>query len=434
VPSLTGPKTNGWFTNGAGLTIESIPGVDFQYSVDGLPFAPYNPQAPPTITGDGFHIVDIRASNGGVAELFAPVDTTGPEVVVNVPANGSQFIVNQIVKADYFCRDSGSGVTSPCTVRLPNGTPLPNGATVDTSTAGPHTLTVDAVTDAAGHTTPPRTITYTVGYRKILFMSSRTTGGDIYAMNPDGSGVTQLTATAGLDEQPAWSPDGSKIAFASARNDKNGTGLDIYVMNADGSNVTRLTSAKQDDTAPAWSPDGTKIAFQSKRDGDPEVFVMNAADGSNQTQLTFNTKLDIEPTWSPDSRKLAFISDRKGTQNVWTMDASGANQTQITATTQPDSDPAWSPDGSKIAFTSKRGDNTGTVSDLYTVKPDGTNVVRLTNTKKNDVEPAWARDGQKLVFSSLRDGNAEIYVMPATPNAIQTRLTSNPAADGQPDW
>jgi CSLREA domain-containing protein len=431
---LSGPQVNGWYTQGAGLTIDPIPAVVFDVSVDGGDFKRYDPQAPPTISGDGVHRIDIRASNGGTAVLFVPVDTSPPEVVVNSPVSGGQYVVNAPLTADYFCRDSGSGVTSPCIVRLPNGTPLSNGDTLDTSTVGLHTLTVDAVTDAAGHTTPQRTITYTVGYRKILFMSSRTTGGDIYAMNPDGNGVTQLTGTAGLDEQPAWSPDGSKIAFASMRNDKNGTGLDIYVMNADGSNVVRLTSAKQDDTAPAWSPDGTKIAFQSKRDGDPEIFTMNAADGSNQTQLTFNTKLDIEPNWSPDGRKLAFISDRKGTQNVWTMDASGANQAQITTSTKPDGSPVWSPDGTKIAFDSKRDDNTGSVADLYTVKPDGTSIVRLTNTKKEDVEPAWSRDGRKLVFSSYRDGNPEIYTMPATPNAIQTRLTFNSAADGQPDW
>src|SRR6185295_11378390 len=99
------------------------------------------------------------------------------------------------------------------------------------------------------------------------------------------SGLTRLTTTAKIDEQPAWSPDDSKIAFASRRADKDGAGLDIWVMDANGQNPVRLTTAKDDDTAPAWSPDGTKIAFQSKRNGAPEIWVMNA-NGTGQTRLT----------------------------------------------------------------------------------------------------------------------------------------------------
>jgi CSLREA domain-containing protein len=424
--SVAGAHTgNGWFTASPALSVSAPQGVTFQVSIDGGPFGP----APTLITGDGVHTVDVRASNGGIAELIVPVDTTPPEITIVTPATGAQYVLNSQVKADYTCRDSGSGVVTAC------AGPVANGANIDTGSLGTKTFTVGGVTDAAGHTAPAKSVTYTVVLRrKILFASSRTSGGDIYAMNPDGSGVVQLTATAGPDEQPAWSPDGSKIAFASKRADVNGTLLDIYTMDPNGQNVRRLTTARGDDTAPAWSPDGTKIAFQSNRDGNVELYVMNA-DGTNQTRLTNNPNQDIEATYSPDGQKIAFASNRNGGPNIWVMDANGSNQKQLTFTTQPEGDPAWSPDGTKIAFSSKRSSTTtsGTAADIFTMKPDGTSIVRLTSAKADDLEPTWSRDNAMIAFTALRDGNPEIYIMNANGSG-QTRRTTNSGSDRQPDW
>src|SRR5207247_8008882 len=115
----------------------------------------------------------------------------------------------------------------------------------------------------------------------IAFLSAREGNQDIYVMNADGSGVSRLTNTPATDIDPAWSPDGRRIAFAS---DGDGTHriYDIYVMNADGSGVTRLTNDPVTAWGPAWSPDGTKIAFESYRDGNGEIYVM-MPDGSAGT-------------------------------------------------------------------------------------------------------------------------------------------------------
>ena len=424
--SLSGGQTNGWFTGPAGLHITAPTGVTVQASVDGGAFG----TPPASITGDGVHTIDIRASNGGSVSLIAPIDTTAPEIVINTPAAGAQYVRNSVVKADYFCRDSGSGVATGCA-----GT-VANGADIDTSCASEScakTFTVTEATDVAGHTTPAKTVNYTVVQRrKILFSSQRTRSGDIYGMNPNGTGVVPLAAAAGLDEQPAWSPDGSKIAFASARNAVGGNTLDIYVMDANGLNVRRLTTAAGDDTAPAWSPDGNKIAFQSKRDGNLEIYVMNA-DGPNQTRLTKNGNIDQTPAWSPDGNKIAFASDRMIGLNVWVMNANGTSPVQLTATKQPELDPAWSPDGNTIAFSTNKVGGTG--FDLFTMKPDGTNVVRLTSVTGDDTEPTWSRDGAKIAFSSTRAGNnQEIYVMNASVTNTATRLTTSNGFDRQPDW
>jgi Tol biopolymer transport system component len=427
--SLSGNQTNGWFTGAAGLHITAPAGVTVQASIDGGTFG----TPPASITGDGVHTIDIRASNGGSVSLIAPIDTTAPEIVFGTPVEGGQYVLNSEVKADYFCRDSGSGVVTPCT-----GT-VPNGANIDTSSLGAKTFTVNGITDAAGHSIGPVTVHYTVIYRPILFTSGRTGNGDIYALNPDTKAVTRLTTTAGLDEQASWSPDGTKIVFASARNNAMGSGLDIYVMDSNGQNVTRLTTASGDDTAPAWSPDGTKIAFQSKRDGNPEIYDMNA-NGSAQTRRTFNTTQDAEPSWSPTNlaggQKIAFLSNRNGVMNVYVMTTNGTGQQQLTSTMQPDANPVWSPsaNGAKILFASKRGDNNGTVYDLYTMNyPNIANPLRLTTGKYGDFNGVYSRDGAKIAFTSVRDGNQEIYIMNAN-GSSQTRLTTNAAFDYQPDW
>src|SRR5215510_6699516 len=117
-----------------------------------------------------------------------------------------------------------------------------------------------------------------------------TSNNDIYTINPDGSGLSQLTPTGSRfsDQSPAWSHDSARIAFGRTAFP---VGSQIYVMNADGSIPTRITNNSASDRQPSWSPDGTKIAFVSNRDGNDEIYVMNA-DGSQQIRLTNNTAFD----------------------------------------------------------------------------------------------------------------------------------------------
>ena len=120
-------------------------------------------------------------------------------------------------------------------------------------------------------------------------------------MNPDGSGQTRITDDTHSDGEPAWSPDGRKIAFVSDRDGGVGPNQlagEIYTMNADGSAQTRLTNNPALDFAPAWSPDGTKIAFTTDRDGSYQIYTMNA-DGSQQTRVTQDPTDSTKPDWQP---------------------------------------------------------------------------------------------------------------------------------------
>jgi len=148
-------------------------------------------------------------------------------------------------------------------------------------------------------------------------------------MNANGSGQTRLTVNPGFDNRdPAWSPDGQRIAFTSARDGNS----EIYVMKADGSAQTRLTTDPARDFSAAWSPDGTRIAFASARTGAHDVYVMNA-DGSGQTRLTTDPASDFNPAWSPDGAKIAYESTTTfgdGGGEVLLMNADGSGRTNLT--------------------------------------------------------------------------------------------------------
>src|SRR5437867_5576550 len=128
---------------------------------------------------------------------------------------------------------------------------------------------------------------------------------------------------------------------------------ELYVMNADGSNPARLTNNSAADYQPTWSPDGSRIAFVSERDGNAEIYVMNAADGSNPVRLTTDVgtpAFDGDPAWSPDGSKIAFWSRRDGNGEIYVMNPDGLNVTRLTTNAVDDLQPAWSPDGSRLVF------------------------------------------------------------------------------------
>jgi len=205
-------------------------------------------------------------------------------------------------------------------------------------------------------------------------------------MNADGSGLIQLTNNTSFESAPAWSPDGSKIAFHS----NLGGNMEIYAMNANGSGQTNLTnSPTRGELNPDWSPDGSTISFQGCGGGYDDICVMNP-DGSGLTNLT-NSPADYEgsPAWSPDGSRIAFSAERQehyGNIEVYVMNADGSGLMNVSQHPALDAHPTWSPDGSKIAFVSRRDNDN---EEIYTMNADGSAQTRLTNTAALEAWPSW---------------------------------------------
>ena len=205
-------------------------------------------------------------------------------------------------------------------------------------------------------------------------------------MNIDGSGVTRLTSDPGIEGQPAWSPDGTKIAYQGSIIEQS----DIFVVDATGGTPVDVTSTSANEASASWSPDGTQLVFMSDRDGNEEVYRQNADGTGPATRLTNNPARDADPDWSPDGQKIAFFSDRPGSSccgTVWTINATdGSGATNLTNGPIFDADPSWSPDGSRIAFVRDAG---GQNFEVWTALADGTDQVDLTPIGGRNSFPDW---------------------------------------------
>ncbi|HEX7329974.1 MAG TPA: di-heme oxidoredictase family protein [Pyrinomonadaceae bacterium] len=239
----------------------------------------------------------------------------------------------------------------------------------------------------------------------------------------DAGVLNNLTGTTGHGF-PAYSPDGSRIAFG-----ENGN---IWVVNNDGTNPNKISF--EGDSHPTWSPDGTKIAFSSTRTGVAQIFTMTPI-GTEVTNISNDANgQDRFPTFSPDGTKIAFqrtpTSGLNPVGKIWTMNANGSGQTQITLGTGNDERPTYSPDGLTIAFSTNRDGN----YEIYKILAVGGVATRLTNNAASDRNPSWAADNSAIAFGSNRNSGLKIWtIAPDGTNPTQVNGNNDGGGD-QPAW
>jgi Tol biopolymer transport system component len=226
--------------------------------------------------------------------------------------------------------------------------------------------------------------------------------GDLWVVEADGSNRRRLTDSGeGVDSSPTWSPDGRRVAFRTTRGSPSGRDpSNIFVVNADGSGERQLTPARGAAAGglfPAWSPDGSSIAYSNG-----SGINLVRPDGSGRRPLGVAGECSV---WSPDGSKLMFCSNGinrgEGVDNwdVFVMDADGSHVRRLTSNLAQDYPGAWSPDGTQIAFFSRR-DGDG---EVYVMDADGSNLRRVTNQPGAQAADAWLPDG-RLVIGSAQEG------------------------------
>lgn len=269
--------------------------------------------------------------------------------------------------------------------------------------------------------------------RPIAFESDRdgNYNHDLYLMNTDGTNVVRVIGPDAVS-CPSWSPDGRSLLYESVLT------RHIYAINSDGTGLTQLTTGSRSEYCPVWSPDGKYIAFSATDSNSSGIYVIQPGQMGETTLISSRLPDDYwTPQWSPDGRRLAFGSDFENNIDIYVADVITTTGSirlseklvRLTNDVWDDSFPSWSPDGERIAFMSGRDGDL----EIWTMRADGTQASQITDNRVSDSNPVWSPDGTQILFTSERDGSVDVYVMNAD-GSNQVNLTNSPFWEGAATW
>jgi TolB protein len=258
--------------------------------------------------------------------------------------------------------------------------------------------------------------------RQMAFIGTSQGATDVYLVNADGTGLTNLTnAPAGYDEL-TWSPGGSGLAVTIGDSA-------ILVVHTAG-RMLDLTADVEAGTNPVWSPGGSRIAFEEGYWPDGDIYVMDAVSGGI-VSFTSHSADEYAPRWSPDGTLLAFVRVFANLNSeIHVVPAAGGEAVNLTRNVSPDFWPRWSPDGSRIAFVSRRGGEGG----VYVMRSDGSGLVKLTNENAQYTELEWSPDGSRIAFLKAPfDGGRDVLVADAAGTG-RANISGGSAEEDCPAW
>jgi len=265
----------------------------------------------------------------------------------------------------------------------------------------------------------------------IYFVSSRTGSKEIWAMDYDGQNQRQITHLGSITLSPRISPDNTRLAFSSLG--REGWDVRMYSLELGRPVGFSAGTAGGSNLSPAWSGDGTKVAFSSSRSGDSEIWVADAG-GGNLHKVTSLKGPNVSPTWNPRTNaQLAWVGGRTGEPQIYIMDQDGANEQRLTDGGYAVS-PSWSPNGQFLAFSWNRkygpGDPGGV--DIHVIDIASKDYLQVTHESGSNDFPCWAPDGRHIVFQRTIGNRTDIWTMIA--DGTQQHQLTKTGNNSMPNW
>ena len=208
---------------------------------------------------------------------------------------------------------------------------------------------------------------------------------------------------------------------------KSGVRYELQIADSDGQNAQTALVSREPIISPAWSPDGSRIAYVSFENKKPIIFVHSLATGKRQVVANFKGS-NSAPAWSPDGSRLAIVLTKDGSSQVYTIGAGGGSPMRLTSSAGIDTEPQFSPDGAYVYFTSDRGGS----PQIYRVSASGGSPERVTFEGSYNVSPRPSPDGKSLAFIARREGRFQLAIMDLSSRQVQ--LLSDSYKDESPSF
>jgi TolB protein len=258
---------------------------------------------------------------------------------------------------------------------------------------------------------------------KVTYVVKRGTRYELQVSDADGFNAQTVLASNEPIISPAWSPDGSRLAYVSFDQKKPV----VVVQNLAQGTTRVVANFRGNNSAPAWSPDGKQLAVALTKDGLTQVYRMSP-DGGEPQRLTDSAGIDTQPAYSPDGQWIAFTSDRGGTPQVYRMPATGGPATRLTFDGTYNVGPRYSPDGKSLAFVQRENGKF-----RIALLELGTGQVTALTDGTLDDSPSFAPNGKMILYEAQAGGRGQLAAV-STDGRVRQRLASSAGDVRDPAW